>query len=122
MNWRPLLVAAAIINGASILALIVASFFVRSGAIDMRIVFALVGLSVVTLPAIIIPAFRRRMARGGSRRVGLGVGIVDVIEGVSGKELSSETAMKIRWIAVGLCVLLLAVGVALAYMRSDFTR
>jgi hypothetical protein len=74
------------------------------GLLVLAIVFFIVGL-------------RRRLERGRPARFHFGLGLVDIIEGFTGRELSQRTQGMIFAVAVGIGVLAFLVGLALLLLR-----
>ena len=71
----------------------------------LSLVFAFVGL-------------KRRIERGRPARFHIGLSLVDVVEGLTGKELSPRTQATMLVIGVSIALILAAVGVAFLLMRQ----
>jgi hypothetical protein len=56
-------------------------------------------------------ALKRRLERGQPARFSIGLGLVDVIEGLTGKELSPRSQMRIFLFSIALGVSLAAAGI-----------
>jgi hypothetical protein len=117
MGWRWALVAVAILNIAAILGLM-AYASSHPADYDRRIVWGLVAFVVVSMPVFIVPAFQRRIARGRPAPWTIGVGLVDLIEGLTGKEMSPAAQAKLRIVMFVLAVLALAGGLGLVLLRN----
>ncbi len=78
-------------------------------------------LASVVAVASLVFAFigvRRRIERGRPARFSLGIGLTDVIESLTGKELSTKTQATIFIVALATGLLVLAVGIGLMLMRQ----
>ena len=86
---------------------------------ERYLLWGLVGLIIVLSTVFAVAGLRRRMERGKPARYhfGFGAGLVDVIEGLTGKELSPRAQAVVFAITVAIGVLALAVGLAVMLLR-----
>jgi hypothetical protein len=78
-----------------------------------------VGVVAVFSLVMFVFALKRRLERGRPARFSIGLGMVDVIEGITGKELSARAQMRIFLLslAVGVAAAAAAIGVII-YLRA----
>jgi len=81
------------------------------------LVYGLASLLLVVAIVFMVVGVRRRIERGRPARFHFGIGLVDVIEGLTGKELSQKTQGRIFGAAVGLGLLALIIGLTLLLVR-----
>lgn len=81
------------------------------------LVYALADLLLVVTIAFMVVGGRRRIGRGRPARLHYGTGLVDFIEGFTGKELSRRTLGMIFVVAVGNSVLAFLIGLAVFLVR-----
>jgi hypothetical protein len=85
------------------------------------LLWGLVGVIVVLSLVFAVAGIRRRMERGRPARfhLGFGAGLVDVIEGLTGKELSPRAQAVVFGISIAIGLLALAVGLAVLLLRRE---
>ena len=86
---------------------------------DRYLLWGLVGVIVVLSLVFAVAGIRRRMERGRPARFqfGFGVGPVDVIEGLTGKELSPRAQAIVFAVSIAIGVLALIVGLSVLLLR-----
>ncbi len=84
---------------------------------ERYLTWGLAGVLAVLAIVFFIVALRRRIERGRPARFHIGLGLVDIIEGFTGKELSRRTQGVIFAVAIGIGVLAFLVGLAILLVR-----
>jgi hypothetical protein len=85
-------------------------------AMDMYLLWALAGMAAVLILMLAAVALRRRLKRGHPARFSIGLSLIDVIEGLSGRELSSRTQATI---VGGSLVVALLIVVVVFYLLTQ---
>ena len=82
------------------------------------LIWAGVGVVAVVSLTMFVFGLKRRLERGRPARFTIGLGLVDVIEGITGKELSPQSQVRvfIFGLALSIALAMAAIGVA-AYLR-----
>lgn len=121
MIWRRIATVIVLLNIAVVLAFMLMLALGKLPALDRRIMFAAGGFILFTMPVIVVVGVQRRLERGRRAKFGpgfgLGVGLVDVIEGLTGKTMSPEAEARTKWIEIGLGVLALTIGLGVLLAR-----
>jgi hypothetical protein len=88
---------------------------------DRYLLWGFVGVIVVLSLVFAVAGIRRRMERGRPARFqfGFGVGPVDVIEGLTGKELSPRAQAIVFAVSIAIGALALIVGLSLLMLRRE---
>jgi hypothetical protein len=88
---------------------------------DRYLQWGLVGAIAVIAIVFAVVGLRRRIARGRPARFhfGFGAGLVDVIEGLSGRELSPRAQGFVFGVSIAIGIAALAVGIAVLLMGRD---
>ena len=83
------------------------------------LIWAGVGTVAALSLTLFVFALKRRLERGRPARFSIGLGLVDVIEGLTGKELSPQSQMRIFLfsLALGVSAAAAAIGMAV-YFRA----
>lgn len=86
---------------------------------DRYLVWGIVSVIVVLSIVFAAAGIRRRLERARPARfhIGFGAGLVDVIEGLSGKELSPRAQAIVLAVSIAIGVLALAVGLTILFLR-----
>ena len=86
---------------------------------DRYLLWGILGIIVVLSLVFAVAGIRRRMARGRPARFqfGFGVGPVDVIEGLTGKELSPRVQAIVFAVSITIGLLALVVGLSVLLLR-----
>ena len=83
------------------------------------LIWAGVGAVTVLSLTLFVFALKRRLERGRPARFSIGLGLADVIEGVTGKELSPRAQMRVFLFSVGLSVAAAAAAIGvLVYLGA----
>jgi hypothetical protein len=95
----------------------------REGRTEMTeryLVWTLVGIVIVLSVVFAVAGIRRRIERGRPARFhfGFGAGLTDVIEGLTGRELSPRGQAIVFAVGVGIGVLALAIGLSILLLRG----
>ena len=88
---------------------------------DRYLLWGHVGVIIVLSTVFAVAGIRRRIERGRPARfrVSFGIGLVDVIEGLTGKELSPRAQAIVFGITIAIGVLALAVGLAVMLLGRE---
>ena len=88
---------------------------------DRYLVWGLVSVVVVLSIIFAFAGIRRRLERGRPARFhfGFGAGLVDVIEGLTGKELSPRAQAVVVAVSIAIGVLALLVGLSILLLRRE---
>jgi hypothetical protein len=88
---------------------------------DRYLVWGLVSVIVVLSVVFAFAGIRRRLERGRPARFhfGFGAGLVDVIEGLTGKELSPRAQATVFGVTVAIGVLALLLGLSILLLRRE---
>jgi hypothetical protein len=86
---------------------------------DRYLLWGLVGVIFVLSLVFAVAGLRRRLERGRPARFhfGFGAGLVDVIEGLTGKELSPRAQAIVFAVSIAIGVLALIVGLSVLLLR-----
>ena len=86
---------------------------------DRYLVWGLISIVVVLSIVFAFAGIRRRLERGRPARFhfGFGAGLVDVIEGLTGKELSPRAQAVVVAVSIAIGVLALLVGLSVLLLR-----
>lgn len=87
---------------------------------DRYLVWTLVGIVLVLSLAFAVAGIQRRIERGRPARFhfSFGAGLTDVIEGLTGRELSARAQAIVFSVSVGIGVLALAIGLSILLLRG----
>lgn len=116
MTSRWFILGLFLVNLALIAALLMIIWSGRIETLDRSLLFGLVGALLVLTLAFGVSVLRWRLARGRPM-FGIGAGLVDIVEIVTGKTLSADAQGVIRWIGIGIGLTVLVVGLALVLVR-----
>lgn len=88
---------------------------------DRYLVWGLVSIIVVLSIVFAFAGIRRRLERGRPARfhLGVGAGLVDVIEGLTGKELSPRAQAIVFALSIAIGALAIVVGLSVLLLRRE---
>ena len=88
---------------------------------DRYLVWGLVSVIVVLSVVFAVAGIRRRLERGRPARfhLGFGAGLVDVIEGLTGKELSPRSQAIVLAVSIAIGVLALLLGLSILLLGKE---
>ncbi len=87
---------------------------------DRYLLWGLVGVIAILSIVFALAGIRRRIERGRPARFhfGFGAGLVDVIEGLTGKEMSPRAQAVVVAVSIAIGVLALLVGLSIMLFRN----
>jgi len=86
------------------------------------LVWGLAGIAVVLILALAAIAVRRRLERGRPARFSVGLSVIDIVEGVSGTELSPKAQAMVVAVSVALGLMAVAIAIYFAFMQPAGAR
>ncbi len=88
---------------------------------ERYVVWALAGIAAVLAIVFAAAGIRRRIQRGrpAEFRIGFGMSAIDVIEGLSGRELTPKAQAIVYFTGLGLALLAVVVGLMVLLLGSE---